>query len=185
MAELRSKTSTSGRTMAGARALWRATGMTDDDFGKPIIAVANSFTQFVPGHVHLKDLGGLVCDAIAAAGVPESCLSFAGPAKVYESQEDAVDAIMLGEVVAGDVVVIRYEGPRGGPGMQEMLYPTSFLKGRAPAGGPSPPPCGPTPPWPPRPATAPYGGCRSNADQRRPALRRSGRAGGAGRPSGP
>jgi dihydroxy-acid dehydratase len=68
MPELRSKTSTGGRTMAGARALWRATGMTDDDFGKPIIAVANSFTQFVPGHVHLKDLGGLVCDAIAAAG---------------------------------------------------------------------------------------------------------------------
>jgi dihydroxy-acid dehydratase len=68
MPELRSKTSTSGRTMAGARALWRATGMTDADFGKPIIAVANSFTQFVPGHVHLKDLGGLVCDAIAAAG---------------------------------------------------------------------------------------------------------------------
>src|SRR5690242_18468327 len=68
MPELRSKTSTAGRTMAGARALWRATGMTDDDFGKPIIAVANSFTQFVPGHVHLKDMGGLVCDAIAAAG---------------------------------------------------------------------------------------------------------------------
>src|ERR687888_2400886 len=68
MPELRSKTSTSGRTMAGARALWRATGMTDDDFGKPIIAVANSFTQFVPGHVHLKNLGGLVCDAIAVAG---------------------------------------------------------------------------------------------------------------------
>jgi dihydroxy-acid dehydratase len=68
MPELRSKTSTAGRTMAGARALWRATGMTDDDFGKPIVAVANSFTQFVPGHVHLKDMGGLVCDAIAAAG---------------------------------------------------------------------------------------------------------------------
>ena len=54
--------------MAGARALWRATGMTDDDFGKPIVAIANSFTQFVPGHVHLKDLGGLVADAVAAAG---------------------------------------------------------------------------------------------------------------------
>jgi dihydroxy-acid dehydratase len=54
--------------MAGARALWRATGMTDDDFGKPIIAIANSFTQFVPGHVHLKDLGGLVADSIAEAG---------------------------------------------------------------------------------------------------------------------
>ena len=54
--------------MAGARALWRATGMTDDDFGKPIVAIANSFTQFVPGHVHLKDLGGLVADAVAEAG---------------------------------------------------------------------------------------------------------------------
>jgi len=54
--------------MAGARALWRATGMTDDDFGKPIVAIANSYTQFVPGHVHLKDLGGLVADAVAEAG---------------------------------------------------------------------------------------------------------------------
>jgi dihydroxy-acid dehydratase len=54
--------------MAGARALWRATGMTDDDFGKPIVAIANSFTQFVPGHVHLKDMGGLVADAVFAAG---------------------------------------------------------------------------------------------------------------------
>jgi dihydroxy-acid dehydratase len=68
MPELRSRTSTSGRTMAGARALWRATGMTDDDFGKPIVAIANSYTQFVPGHVHLKDLGGLAADAVAAAG---------------------------------------------------------------------------------------------------------------------
>ncbi|WFE38835.1 dihydroxy-acid dehydratase [Micromonospora sp. WMMD998] len=68
MPELRSRTSTHGRTMAGARALWRATGMTDDDFGKPIVAIANSFTQFVPGHVHLKDLGGLVADAVADAG---------------------------------------------------------------------------------------------------------------------
>ena len=56
---LRSATSTQGRNMAGARALWRATGMGDDDFGKPIIAIANSFTQFVPGHVHLKDMGSL------------------------------------------------------------------------------------------------------------------------------
>ncbi|QSB13611.1 dihydroxy-acid dehydratase [Natronosporangium hydrolyticum] len=68
MPELRSRTSTHGRTMAGARALWRATGMTDDDFGKPIVAIANSFTQFVPGHVHLKDLGGLVADSVASAG---------------------------------------------------------------------------------------------------------------------
>src|SRR5674536_55007 len=68
MPALRSRTTTHGRNMAGARALWRATGMTNDDFGKPIIAVANSFTQFVPGHVHLKDMGQLVCGAIAEAG---------------------------------------------------------------------------------------------------------------------
>jgi dihydroxy-acid dehydratase len=57
MPAYRSRTSTHGRNMAGARGLWRATGMKDGDFGKPIIAIANSFTQFVPGHVHLKDLG--------------------------------------------------------------------------------------------------------------------------------
>jgi dihydroxy-acid dehydratase len=68
MPVLRSRTSTHGRNMAGARALWRATGMGDDDFGKPIIAVANSFTQFVPGHVHLKDLGQMVIEEIVKAG---------------------------------------------------------------------------------------------------------------------
>ncbi len=68
MPKLRSATSTQGRNMAGARALWRATGMTDGDFGKPIIAVVNSFTQFVPGHVHLKDMGQLVAGAIEKAG---------------------------------------------------------------------------------------------------------------------
>ncbi|MCK6416660.1 MAG: dihydroxy-acid dehydratase [Giesbergeria sp.] len=68
MPEYRSKTSTAGRNMAGARALWRATGMKDADFQKPIIAVVNSFTQFVPGHVHLKDLGQLVAREIEAAG---------------------------------------------------------------------------------------------------------------------
>lgn len=65
---------------------------------------------------------------VKTAGVDESILTFTGPAKVYESQDDAVAAILGGEVVAGDVVVIRYEGPKGGPGMQEMLYPTSYLK---------------------------------------------------------
>ena len=68
MPHYRSRTSTHGRNMAGARALWRATGMADGDFGKPIIAVVNSFTQFVPGHVHLKDLGQLVAREIEAAG---------------------------------------------------------------------------------------------------------------------
>jgi len=68
MPALRSRTSTHGRNMAGARGLWRATGMKDSDFGKPIIAVVNSFTQFVPGHVHLKDLGQMVAREIEAAG---------------------------------------------------------------------------------------------------------------------
>ena len=68
MPAYRSRTSTHGRNMAGARALWRATGMKDGDFGKPIVAVVNSFTQFVPGHVHLKDLGQLVAREIEAAG---------------------------------------------------------------------------------------------------------------------
>ncbi len=68
MPDLRSKTSTFGRRMAAARALWRATGMGDDDFGKPIIAVVNSFTEFVPGHVHLKDMGQLVAREIEKAG---------------------------------------------------------------------------------------------------------------------
>jgi dihydroxy-acid dehydratase len=68
MPKYRSRTTTHGRNMAGARGLWRATGMKDEDFGKPIIAIANSFTQFVPGHVHLKDLGQLVAGEIEAAG---------------------------------------------------------------------------------------------------------------------
>src|SRR3954453_19021742 len=68
MPDYRSKTSTHGRNMAGARALWRATGMKDEDFHKPIIAIANSFTQFVPGHVHLKDLGQLVAREIERVG---------------------------------------------------------------------------------------------------------------------
>jgi dihydroxy-acid dehydratase len=67
---------------------------------------------------------------VKTAGVPQELLTFSGPARVFESQEDAVDGILGNRVVAGDVVVIRYEGPRGGPGMQEMLYPTSFLKGK-------------------------------------------------------
>ncbi|WP_156850671.1 dihydroxy-acid dehydratase [Bartonella refiksaydamii] len=68
MPSYRSRISTHGRNMAGARSLWRATGMKETDFGKPIIAIANSFTQFVPGHVHLKDLGQLVAQEIAVAG---------------------------------------------------------------------------------------------------------------------
>jgi dihydroxy-acid dehydratase len=68
MPALRSRVTTHGRNAAGARSLWRATGMTDSDFGKPIVAIANSYTQFVPGHVHLKDMGELVAGAIREAG---------------------------------------------------------------------------------------------------------------------
>jgi len=67
---------------------------------------------------------------VKTAGVDESILKFNGRARVFESQDEAVEAILADKVVAGDVVVIRYEGPRGGPGMQEMLYPTSYLKSK-------------------------------------------------------
>ena len=67
---------------------------------------------------------------VKTAGVDESILKFSGPAHVFESQDDAVSGILTGKVVAGEVVIIRYEGPRGGPGMQEMLYPTSYIKSK-------------------------------------------------------
>jgi len=67
---------------------------------------------------------------VKTAGVDESILQFSGRARIFESQEAAVDAILGNEIVEGDIVVIRYEGPRGGPGMQEMLYPTSYLKSK-------------------------------------------------------
>jgi dihydroxy-acid dehydratase len=67
---------------------------------------------------------------VKTAGVDESILKFSGPVKIFESQDSAVEGILLNQVKAGDVVVIRYEGPKGGPGMQEMLYPTSYLKSK-------------------------------------------------------
>jgi dihydroxy-acid dehydratase len=76
--------------------------------------------------------GNLAVDGciVKTAGVDQSILRFAGPARIFESQDAAVEAILTGKIKAGDVVVIRYEGPRGGPGMQEMLYPTSYLKSK-------------------------------------------------------
>src|SRR6185312_9452151 len=76
--------------------------------------------------------GNLAADGavVKTAGVDPALLTFTGPALVTESQEDAVAAILSGRVEPGHVLVVRYEGPRGGPGMQEMLYPTSYLKGR-------------------------------------------------------
>lgn len=76
--------------------------------------------------------GNLAADGciVKTAGVDESLLTFSGPARIFESQDAAVDGILGGKIVAGDVVLIRYEGPKGGPGMQEMLYPTSYLKSK-------------------------------------------------------
>jgi dihydroxy-acid dehydratase len=76
--------------------------------------------------------GNLAIDGciVKTAGVDESILKFSGPARVFESQDDTVNAILTNKINPGDVVVIRYEGPRGGPGMQEMLYPTSYLKSK-------------------------------------------------------
>jgi len=87
-------------------------------------------------HAYSKDgglavlFGNIAPDGciVKTAGVDESILKFSGPARIFESQDDAVDGILGGKIVEGDVVVIRYEGPKGGPGMQEMLYPTSYLK---------------------------------------------------------
>jgi dihydroxy-acid dehydratase len=91
--------------------------------------VKNAFSQD-GGLAVLK--GNLALDGciVKTAGVDESILVFSGPARVFESQDAAVSAILTGKIVAGDVVVIRYEGPKGGPGMQEMLYPTSYLKSK-------------------------------------------------------
>ncbi|MFN2257640.1 MAG: dihydroxy-acid dehydratase [Desulfuromonadaceae bacterium] len=89
-------------------------------------------------HAYSKDgglavlYGNLAPDGciVKTAGVDESILTFSGPVKIYESQEESIDAILAGEVLEGDIVIIRYEGPKGGPGMQEMLYPTSYLKSK-------------------------------------------------------
>ncbi len=89
-------------------------------------------------HAHSKDgglcvlYGNIAIDGciVKTAGVPEACLKFHGPARIFESQESAVDGILGGKVKEGDVVLIRYEGPKGGPGMQEMLYPTTYIKSR-------------------------------------------------------
>jgi dihydroxy-acid dehydratase len=100
-----------------------------DRVGGCIRAVASAYSQDGGLAVLYGNLAERGC-IVKTAGVDQNMLVFRGPAVVYESQEAAVDAILHGEVKAGDVVVIRYEGPRGGPGMQEMLYPTSYLKSK-------------------------------------------------------
>ena len=100
-----------------------------DRTGGVVRDAAHAFSQDGGLAVLTGDLAADGC-IVKTAGVDESCLVFAGPARVYESQDAAVSGILTGEVQAGEVVVIRYEGPKGGPGMQEMLYPTSYLKAK-------------------------------------------------------
>lgn len=104
MPQLRSRTTTHGRNAAGARSLWRATGMTDDDFGKPIVAIANSYTQFVPGHVHLRDLGDVVADEIReAGGVPREFHTIAVDDGIAMGHSGMLYSLPSREVIADSV----------------------------------------------------------------------------------
>lgn len=105
-------------------------GSVDLDREKGVIrSKAHAFSQDGGLAVLFGNLAEQGC-IVKTAGVDESILKFSGPARVFESQDDSVSAILTGKVKAGEVVIIRYEGPRGGPGMQEMLYPTSYLKSK-------------------------------------------------------
>src|SRR5438552_2393965 len=104
MPALRSRTTTAGRNAAGARALWRATGMTDSDFGKPIVAIANSYTQFVPGHVHLKNVGDIVADAVrAAGGVPREFHTIAVDDGIAMGHDGMLYSLPSREIIADSV----------------------------------------------------------------------------------
>ncbi|MBA3293198.1 MAG: dihydroxy-acid dehydratase, partial [Geodermatophilaceae bacterium] len=145
MPELRSRVTTHGRNAAGARSLWRATGMTDDDFDKPIVAIANSYTQFVPGHVHLKDMGDLVAGAIReAGGVPREfhtiavddgiAMGHGGMLYSLPSREliaDAVEYMVNGH--AADALVCISNCDKITPGMLNaalrLNIPTVFVSG--------------------------------------------------------
>ncbi|MBW4716590.1 dihydroxy-acid dehydratase [Saccharothrix obliqua] len=104
MPPLRSRTTTHGRNAAGARALWRATGMTDGDFGKPIVAIANSYTQFVPGHVHLRDLGDIVAEAVReAGGVPREFHTIAVDDGIAMGHSGMLYSLPSREIIADSV----------------------------------------------------------------------------------
>ena len=104
MPPLRSRTSTAGRNAAGARALWRATGMQDSDFGKPIIAIANSYTQFVPGHVHLKDVGDIVAEKVKeAGGVPREFNTIAVDDGIAMGHSGMLYSLPSREIIADSV----------------------------------------------------------------------------------
>ena len=145
MPALRSRVTTHGRNAAGARSLWRATGMTDGDFGKPIVAIANSYTQFVPGHVHLKDLGDIVAEGVrAAGGVPREfhtiavddgiAMGHGGMLYSLPSREviaDAVEYMVNGH--AADALVCISNCDKITPGMlnaaMRLNVPTVFVSG--------------------------------------------------------
>ncbi|TDP98069.1 dihydroxy-acid dehydratase [Labedaea rhizosphaerae] len=145
MPALRSRTTTHGRNAAGARALWRATGMTDSDFGKPIVAIANSYTQFVPGHVHLRDLGDIVAEAIReAGGVPREfhtiavddgiAMGHGGMLYSLPSREIIADAVeYMANAHAADALVCISNCDKITPGMlnaaMRLNIPTVFVSG--------------------------------------------------------
>lgn len=117
------------RTTKAMQQSCRYDSLDDDRETGCIRTVANAYRQDGGLAVLKGNLAEKGC-IVKTAGVADSCLVFKGPARVFESQDSAVDAIISDQINAGDVVVIRYEGPKGGPGMQEMLYPTSYLKGK-------------------------------------------------------
>ena len=145
MPALRSRTTTVGREAAGARSLWRATGMTDDDFGKPIVAIANSYTQFVPGHVHLKDVGEIVADAVrAAGGVPREfhtiavddgiAMGHGGMLYSLPSREIIADSVeYMANAHTADALVCISNCDKITPGMlnaaMRLNIPTVFVSG--------------------------------------------------------
>ncbi|HEX7167753.1 MAG TPA: dihydroxy-acid dehydratase [Acidimicrobiales bacterium] len=147
MPQLRSRTTTHGRNMAGARALWRATGMTDADFGKPIVAIANSFTQFVPGHVHLRDLGTIVAESVATAGgvarefntiAVDDGIAMGHGGMLYSlpSREHIADAVeYMVEAHCADALVCISNCDKITPGMLlaalRLNVPTVFVSGGA------------------------------------------------------
>ncbi|MBV9920739.1 MAG: dihydroxy-acid dehydratase, partial [Pseudonocardia sp.] len=151
MPALRSRVTTSGRNAAGARSLWRATGMTDGDFGKPIVAIANSYTQFVPGHVHLKDLGEIVADGVrAAGGVPREfhtiavddgiAMGHGGMLYSLPSREVIADAVeYMVQAHCADALVCISNCDKITPGMLlaalRLNIPTVFVSGGPMEGG--------------------------------------------------
>ena len=151
MPAYRSKTSTAGRNMAGARALWRATGMKDGDFAKPIIAVANSFTQFVPGHVHLKDLGQLVAREIeAAGGVAKEFNTIAVDDGIAMGHDGMLYSLPSRDIIADSVeymvnahcadahgvhLQLRQDHPRHADGRHAPEHPGGVCVGRPDGGG--------------------------------------------------